>query len=59
LYTTDITVGKFNPPHFTISAIALYTLTGAYMFAALYCLFLVMAFVGLVRWMKAHRESSA
>lgn len=36
-----------------ISAIALYTRTGAYMFAALYCLFLVMAFVGLFRWHHA------
>jgi nicotinamide mononucleotide transporter len=36
-----------------ISAIGLYSLTGAYMFAALYVLFLVMAFVGLARWVKA------
>lgn len=36
-----------------ISAIALYVLTGASMFAALYCLFLVMAIVGLVRWHRA------
>jgi len=42
-----------------ISAIALYSLTGAYMFAALYCLFLVMAFVGLARWVSAHAENSA
>ncbi len=42
-----------------VSAIALYTLTGAYMFAALYCLFLVMAFVGLARWVKAHQGNSA
>ena len=33
-----------------VSAIALYLVTGAYMFAALYVLFLVMAFVGLRRW---------
>jgi nicotinamide mononucleotide transporter len=36
-----------------ISAIVLYTLTGAHMFAALYVLFLVMAFFGLARWMRA------
>jgi nicotinamide mononucleotide transporter len=36
-----------------VSAIALYLVTGAYMFAALYVLFLVMAFVGLVRWRHA------
>jgi nicotinamide mononucleotide transporter len=36
-----------------VSAIGLYVVTGAYMFAALYVLFLVMAFVGLVRWNKA------
>lgn len=36
-----------------ISAIALYVATGAYMFAALYVLFLVMAFVGLARWRTA------
>jgi len=42
-----------------VSAIALYTLTGAYMFAALYCLFLVMAFVGLNRWMAADQQNMA
>jgi len=42
-----------------VSAIGLYTLTGAYMFAALYVLFLIMAFVGLARWVKAHRTNSA
>ncbi len=36
-----------------VSAIALYTATGAFMFAALYVLFLVMAFVGLARWRRA------
>ena len=36
-----------------ISAIALYATTGATMFAALYVLFLVMAFVGLARWQGA------
>lgn len=36
-----------------VSAIGLYALTGAYMFAALYVLFLVMAFVGLVRWSRS------
>jgi nicotinamide mononucleotide transporter len=42
-----------------ISAIALYTITGASMFAALYVLFLVMAFVGLSRWNAAAREAVA
>ena len=42
-----------------VSAIVLYTLTGAYMFAALYCLFLVMAFVGLARWMAANKSNIA
>jgi len=41
-----------------VSAILLYTSTGAYMFATLYCLFLVMAFVGLARWTRAAREGS-
>jgi|TARA_B100001964_G_scaffold184513_1_gene204502 nicotinamide mononucleotide transporter len=36
-----------------VSAIGLYLTTGAYMFAALYGLFLVMAFVGLARWIRA------
>jgi len=36
-----------------ISAIGLYSLTGASMFAALYVLFLMMAFVGLARWNRA------
>jgi nicotinamide mononucleotide transporter len=36
-----------------VSAIALYLTTGAYMFAALYMLFLVMAFGGLSRWVAA------
>lgn len=35
------------------SAIGLYLLTGAYMFAALYVLFLVMAVIGLVKWQRA------
>jgi nicotinamide mononucleotide transporter len=38
-----------------VSAIGLYLATGAYMFAALYGLFLVMAFVGLARWIRAAR----
>ena len=38
-----------------VSAIGLYIVTGAYMFAALYMLFLVMAFVGLARWRVAAR----
>ncbi|MCC5951693.1 MAG: nicotinamide mononucleotide transporter [Acidimicrobiia bacterium] len=41
-----------------VSAILLYVSTGAYMFAALYCLFLVMAFVGLARWTRAAREAT-
>ena len=36
-----------------VSAIGLYLATEAYMFAALYCLFLVMAVVGLMRWQRA------
>ncbi|MGF1667413.1 MAG: nicotinamide riboside transporter PnuC [Acidimicrobiia bacterium] len=36
-----------------VSAIGLYLVTGATMFAALYVLFLVMAFVGLARWQRA------
>lgn len=36
-----------------VSAIGLYIATEAYMFAALYCLFLVMAVVGLLRWRSA------
>ena len=36
-----------------VSAIGLYTATDAFMFAALYVLFLMMAFVGLARWTKA------
>lgn len=42
-----------------ISAIALYAITGAYMFAALYVLFLVMAFVGLARWNRAAARAVA
>ncbi len=42
-----------------VSAIALYSVTGAYMFAALYVLFLVMAFVGLARWQRAANEQVA
>lgn len=41
-----------------VSAILLYAATGAYMFAALYCLFLMMAFVGLAKWMRAAREGT-
>ena len=36
-----------------VSAIGLYLSTGATMFAALYGLFLAMACVGLVRWVRA------
>lgn len=36
-----------------VSAIGLYSVTGAYMFAALYVLFLIMACVGLWRWSRA------
>ncbi len=42
-----------------VSAIGLYLSTEAYMFAALYGLFLVMAFVGLARWVRADREGLA
>ena len=42
-----------------ISAIGLYLSTSAYMFAALYLLFLVMAFVGLARWLRADRDGVA
>lgn len=38
-----------------VSAIGLYLSTEAYMFAALYMLFLVMAVVGLARWIHAAR----
>jgi hypothetical protein len=46
--------GKVN-----VSAIGLYLWTGAYMFAALCVLFLVMAFVGLARWIRADRDGVA
>jgi nicotinamide mononucleotide transporter len=42
-----------------VSAIALYLSTGAHMFAALYVLFLVMAFVGLARWKRAAEMATA
>jgi nicotinamide mononucleotide transporter len=42
-----------------VSAILLYIRTDAYMFAALYCLFLVMAFAGLARWRSAARVGAA
>ena len=42
-----------------ISAIGLYLSTSAYMFAALYLLFLVMDFVGLARWLRADRDGVA
>jgi nicotinamide mononucleotide transporter len=42
-----------------VSAILLYLRTGANMFAALYCLFLVMAVVGLLRWRAAARAGVA
>jgi nicotinamide mononucleotide transporter len=41
-----------------VSAIGLYYTTGAYMFAALYCLFLVMAFFGLARWNNASNSNA-
>lgn len=41
-----------------VSAVALYTATGAYMFAALYCLFMVMAIFGLLRWRRAAAEGT-
>lgn len=41
-----------------VSAIFLYLRTDAFMFAALYCLFLVMAFVGLARWRTAARDGA-
>ena len=42
-----------------VSAIGLYLSTEAYMFAALYVLFLVMAFVGLAKWIRAEAEGVA
>ncbi len=42
-----------------VSAIGLYLSTDANMFAALYTLFLFMAFVGLAKWMRAEREGIA
>lgn len=42
-----------------VSAIGLYVSTGAYMFSALYALFLVMACVGLRRWARAAAEHTA
>lgn len=42
-----------------VSAIGLYLSTGAYMFAALYVMFLVMAFVGLARWLRADKDGVA
>lgn len=42
-----------------VSAIGLYLSTEAYMFAALYVLFLVMAFVGLAKWMRAESAGVA
>ena len=41
-----------------VSAILLYLATGAHMFAALYCLFLVMAFVGVAKWSRAARDGT-
>jgi nicotinamide mononucleotide transporter len=41
-----------------VSAILLYLTTAAYMFAALYCLFLVMALVGLAKWTRAARKGT-
>ena len=42
-----------------VSAIGLYLSTEAYMFAALYVLFLVMAFVGLAKWVRAEADGVA
>ena len=42
-----------------VSAIFLYLSTEAYMFAALYVLFLVMAFVGLAKWVRAEVDGVA
>lgn len=42
-----------------MSAIGLYLSTGAYMFAALYCVFLVMAVVGFAKWRRAGMEGIA
>ena len=42
-----------------LSAIGLYVATGAYMFAALYVLFLLMAVVGLLRWRSAAEQALA
>jgi nicotinamide mononucleotide transporter len=42
-----------------VSAIGLYLSTGARMFAVLYMLFLVMAFVGLDKWYRAARQGVA
>lgn len=42
-----------------VSAIGLYLMTGAYMFAALYVVFLVNAFVGLAQWQTARRLRGA
>ena len=42
-----------------LSAIGLYVATGAYMFAALYVLFFMMAVVGLVRWRSAAEQALA
>ena len=42
-----------------MSAIGLYMATGAYMFAALYVLFLVMAFVGLAPLAIGRRSGRA
>lgn len=42
-----------------VSAIGLYVSTEAYMFAALYVLFLAMAFVGLAKWMRAESQGIA
>jgi nicotinamide mononucleotide transporter len=42
-----------------VSAIGLYVSNEAYMFAALYVLFLGMAFVGLARWRQAANERTA
>ena len=42
-----------------VSAIALYMRTDAEMFAALYCVYLVLASLGLRDWVRASRAQSA
>lgn len=42
-----------------VSAVALYVVSGAHLFAALYCLYLVIASLGLRDWARAHRFQRA